>query len=63
MSNLSYAVIYAQLGDKEAAFAALNRAWEVRDASLLDIKVNPFLDPLRSDPRYAALVKQVGFAP
>ncbi|MGE5952839.1 MAG: TIR domain-containing protein [Qipengyuania vulgaris] len=60
-SNFIYALIYAQLGDKEAAFAALNRAWEVRDDSLLDIKVNAYLDPLRSDPRYAALVRKVGF--
>ncbi len=61
MSSLSYAAIYAQVGDKERAFAALDRAWEVRDAGLLGVKVNPFLDPLRSDPRYAALVKRIGF--
>lgn len=59
--NFEYAQIYAQSGDKNAAFAALDRAWEVRDASLLAVKVNPFLDPLRSDPRHAALVKKVGF--
>ncbi|HJS40937.1 MAG TPA: CDC27 family protein [Sphingomicrobium sp.] len=61
MSNFEYAQIYAQSGDKNAAFAALDRAWEVRDTSLLGVKVNPFLDPLRSDPRYPALVKRVGF--
>ena len=61
MSNFEYAQIYAQSGDKNAAFAALDRAWEVRDDSLLGVKVNPFLDPLRSDPRYPALVKRVGF--
>jgi TolB-like protein len=61
MSNFLYAAIHAQLGDKEAAFAALDRAWEIRDSYLLDIKINPFLDPLRSDPRYAALLKRIGF--
>ena len=61
MGNFYYAVIYAQVGDREAAFAALNRAWEVRDSGLLGVKVNPFLDPLRSDPRYAKLVRKVGF--
>ena len=60
-SNFTYALIYAQAGDKEAAFAALDRAWEIRDSSLLDVKANPYLDPLRSDPRYAGLVKKVGF--
>ena len=59
--NFNYALIYAQLGDKEAAFAALERAWQVRDSWLLDVKANPYLDPLRADPRYAALVRRVGF--
>lgn len=61
MSNFVYAAIYAQAGDKERAFGALDHAWKVRDAQLLGLKVNPFLDPLRSDPRYSALVKKVGF--
>jgi tetratricopeptide (TPR) repeat protein len=61
MANFDYAMIYAQVGDKEAAFAALNRAWEVRDDALLAVKVNAYLDPLRSDPRYTALVREVGF--
>ena len=60
-SNFDYAQIYAQAGDKEASFAALGRAWEVRDAGLLNVKISPYLDPLRSDPRYAALVRKVGF--
>ena len=59
--NFNYALIYAQLGDKEAAFTALERAWQVRDSWLLGVKASPFLDPLRSDPRYAALVRKVGF--
>ena len=59
--NFLSALIHAQLGDREAAFAALERAWQVRDSGLLDIKVNPYLDPLRSDPRYANLVERVGY--
>lgn len=61
MANFQYGLIHAQLGDTEAAFAALDRAWSVRDNGLLGIKVNAYLDPLRSDPRYSALVKKVGF--
>lgn len=60
-SNFGYSQIYAQAGNKEAAFAALDRAWQVRDVGLLNIKTSPYLDPLRSDSRYAALVKKVGF--
>jgi tetratricopeptide (TPR) repeat protein len=58
--GLDAARIYAQLGDKDAAFEALNRAWEVRDSSLLDLRVDPYLDPLRGDSRYAALVRTLG---
>ncbi len=60
LASFNYARIYAQLGDKTRAFAALDRAWEVRDSSLLDLKIDPYLDPLRSDPRYASLVKRLG---
>jgi hypothetical protein len=50
------------LGDKDAAFEALNRAWEIRDSNLLGLKVDPYLDPLRGDSRYAALVKRLGLS-
>jgi|APFre7841882724_1041349.scaffolds.fasta_scaffold24172_1 serine/threonine-protein kinase len=52
--------IYAQLGDKDAAFDALNRAWDIRDSNLVRLKVDPYLDPLRGDSRYAALVRRLG---
>jgi serine/threonine-protein kinase len=58
--NFGSARIYAQLGEKDAAFEALNRAWEVRESSLLDLKIDPYLDPLRGDSRYAALVGRLG---
>ena len=60
-SNFAYAQIHAQLGAKEDALAALDRAWQARDIGLLNVKTSPYLDPLRSDPRYAALVRKVGF--
>jgi serine/threonine-protein kinase len=58
--NFDSARIHAQLGDTDAAFDALNRAWEVRESSLLNLKVDPYLDPLRGDPRYAELVNSLG---
>lgn len=60
-SNFQYAQVYAQLADKERAFAALDRAWQFRDSNLLNVKTSPYLDPLRTDPRYGALVTKVGF--
>ncbi len=61
MESYGYARIYAQTGDKNRAFAALDRAWEIRLAGLAGLKIDPFIDPLRSDPRYAVLVKRLGF--
>jgi len=60
-ASFDYARIYAQLDDKNRAFAALNRAWEVRDSGLLKLKTDPYLDSLRNDPRYASLVERLGF--
>jgi TolB-like protein/Tfp pilus assembly protein PilF len=53
------AAVYAALGDKDSAFKWLNRAYDSRIIWLL--KVHPFLDPLRDDPRYPALLKKAGF--
>jgi serine/threonine-protein kinase len=61
MASYGYGQIHAQLGDKDAAFAALVRAWEVRDFRLINLKTDPYIDPLRDDPRYAALVEKIGF--
>jgi len=53
--------IYAQLGDKDRALASLEHAYEIKDAGLVSMKTDPFLDPLRSDPRFAALMKKMAF--
>ncbi len=53
------AVVYAMLGEKDAAFAALEKA--VAAGNHVDtIKVDPRLDNLRSDPRYADLLRRMG---
>lgn len=53
------AVIYAALGDKDKAFAELEKAFEAHDYLLPRIKVEPFLDPLRDDPRFKDLMKRL----
>ena len=56
------ATIYAQLGEKDKAFEALNDAYENREWRLpTGIRVNPLFDPLRDDPRFRELLKKVGF--
>jgi len=53
--------LYAELGNKDRAFAALNEAVNKSDQSIGFVKIDPFMKPLHDDPRYAALLKRVGF--
>ncbi|MGA9882894.1 MAG: hypothetical protein WBQ34_04145, partial [Candidatus Acidiferrales bacterium] len=52
---------YALLGDKDEAFNWLNKAFQRRDSELIGIKSDIAWDNLRSDPRYADLVRRIGF--
>jgi hypothetical protein len=55
------AVIYAGLGEKDAAFAWLNRAKDDRSYMLAEyLKTDARLDSLRSDPRFAERVRKIG---
>jgi serine/threonine-protein kinase len=53
------AVIYIGLGDKDQAFAWLDRAYAERDFGLRELKTGPLYDSLRSDPRFTRLLKQM----
>ena len=44
----------------DKAFAELNKAYESREFYIILLKVDQRLDPLRSDPRFANLVRRVG---
>ncbi len=61
--SFHFAIVHAGLGDKDQAFAWLDRAYEERSQFLVDLKFEPILDPLRSDPRFADLVRRVGLSP
>jgi len=56
----SIAQLYADLGDKDQAFRWLTTAYSEHDWLLVGLKTDFLLDPLRSDPRFAELVRKVG---
>ncbi len=60
-ASYQYGEIHAQRGEIDLAFAALDRAWTVRDPGLVGLRADPFLDPLRGDPRFKALEKRLNF--
>jgi serine/threonine-protein kinase len=60
-AHYQYADIHAQRGEKEEAFASLDRAWNFRDPGLAYMKSDRWLDPIRSDPRFAAYISKMNF--
>ena len=62
VSQAELAVLFAGLGDKEQAFAALERAYAAHDFQLQFLKVESHYDSLRSDPRFADLLRRVGLS-
>ncbi len=59
-SAYGIAALYAQLGDKGQAFQWLNTAFQEHDQGLMGLKTDYTLDLIRSDPRFAELVRKVG---
>ena len=53
---------YAIAGDKDQAFAWLEKAAAEHSAFFQYIKADPSYDPIRSDPRFAALLKRMGLS-
>jgi tetratricopeptide (TPR) repeat protein len=56
------AEVYSGRGDKDQAIAWLERARRQQDAGLAYYPNDPLLDPLRSDPRWAAFQRTMGLA-
>ena len=57
------ALVYAGLGEREAMFDALEKAYAVRDVHLIYLPVGVQWDPYRADPRFVDLVARCGFGP
>jgi len=54
--------IYAGLGENDSAFEWLEKAYEERDSSIVYLKVDPRLTRLRSDRRFADLLRRINLA-
>jgi hypothetical protein len=53
--------LFAELGEKDKAFAALDEALETRDQHTAWMKFDAFMDPLREDPRFKQVLQKAGF--
>ncbi len=60
VSPYNLAVAYVGLGDTDATFEWLNKAYDERSVRLINLAVHPRFASVRSDPRFAALVKRIG---
>ena len=63
VSPLHFAAIEIALGDKDQAFASLEKAYQQRANLLAFLKVDPTYDAIRSDPRFSDPVHRVGLSP
>jgi eukaryotic-like serine/threonine-protein kinase len=63
VSRHDLAIVNLALGEKEQALDWLEKAYEDRNWWMPWIRVEPRFDPLRSDPRFAKLVRRVGLPP
>ncbi|MCZ6751940.1 MAG: protein kinase [Acidobacteria bacterium] len=61
VSPFSIAVVYAGLGEKDRTLTWLEKAYEVRANEMVYIKMKPFFDNIRSDPRYQDLLRRMNF--
>ena len=55
----SFAWIHLGLGNVDDTFSWMDRAIDARDPMMMPIKSYPFLDPLRTDPRFHALLRKM----
>ena len=60
VSPYSLSAVHVALGDHDRAFQLLDRAIQSHDRALIWLKVAPRFNPIRTDPRFRAILKTVG---
>jgi TolB-like protein/DNA-binding winged helix-turn-helix (wHTH) protein/Tfp pilus assembly protein PilF len=60
VSPMAFVYVYIGLEDKDRAFAWLEKAYQERSNHIAFFKVSPTVDPLRSDARFANLLRRIG---
>jgi len=63
ISAYNFAVLYAGLGERDEAFRWLQKVEEDRSEFFAALNVDPRLDALHSDPRWAGILRSVGLSP
>jgi hypothetical protein len=63
VSRHDLAVASLALGEKEQALDWLEKSYEDRNWWMPWLKVEPRFDPIRSDPRFVALIRRIGLTP
>jgi eukaryotic-like serine/threonine-protein kinase len=59
VSQFALAIAYIELGEIDNAFKALDRSVNAKEDALISIRVNPRLDPIRTDPRFKNLQERI----
>jgi hypothetical protein len=62
LDPMFFVVAYVGMGNKQEALSWLEKAYSERSPSMISLKVNPTFDPLRSEPRFQALLRHMALA-
>jgi TolB-like protein/tetratricopeptide (TPR) repeat protein len=62
VASAPIALIHLGLGDRDCAVQRLEHAAEAHELSVMGLKVHPAWDPLRSEPRFQAILRRIRLA-
>jgi len=60
---IQQAGVYSQMGETDRAIESLQKALDMRDPGIPQCLIDPFMDPIRSDPRFQEIMAKAGFEP